>query len=182
MPRGEPGWGPLCASEQDPGGDDQAPPSATWSRLVRSDTDRNRLRIREIVISSMATTIPATTSAVWTDEIRNGREVEHPADGGHGARHDTARQRRPRPVSVPSSDSASEKPMLIPAPTAVARPTNSADGSPTAERRRRSVPAWRASLYENLLITHRTRRRRPGATDIDVLDYLIELSARPRPA
>src|SRR5438132_869803 len=36
----------------------------------------------------------------------------------------------PRPVSRPVSDSASEKPMLIPAPTAVARPTNSAACEP----------------------------------------------------
>ena len=36
----------------------------------------------------------------------------------------------PRPVSRPVSDSASEKPMLMPAPTAVARPTNSAACEP----------------------------------------------------
>src|ERR1035441_9849051 len=36
----------------------------------------------------------------------------------------------PRPVWVPASDNASEKPMLIPAPTAVARPTNRAACEP----------------------------------------------------
>ena len=51
-----------------------APPRATCSRLTRSETDRNRLRISEIAISSNATTMPATTSAECTDPIRNGSE------------------------------------------------------------------------------------------------------------
>jgi hypothetical protein len=52
---------------------------------VRSDTDRNRLRIREIVINSIATTIPATTSAEFTDEIRKGEGMKHPSERGHDA-------------------------------------------------------------------------------------------------
>ena len=51
-----------------------APPSATCSRLTRSDTDRKRLRMSEIAVNSTATTIPATSSAVWTEPIRNGSE------------------------------------------------------------------------------------------------------------
>ena len=88
------------------------------------------MRIREIVISSMATTTPATTSAVWTSVITNGSEWKTPPNVVMAPVTTPRTTADPRPVSVPSSDSASENPMLIPAPSAVARPTNSAAWEP----------------------------------------------------
>ena len=88
------------------------------------------MRISEIATSSQATTIPATTSAVWTSWIRNGSEWKTPPRVVIAPVTTPRTTAEPRPVSRPVSESASEKPMLIPAPTAVARPTNRAACEP----------------------------------------------------
>ena len=97
---------------------------------MRSDTARNRLRISEIAVSSIATTIPATTRAVCTSEIRNGRVWNTPPMAVIEPVTIPRATAEPRPVSRPSSESASEKPMLMPAPSAVASPTNNAACEP----------------------------------------------------
>ncbi len=49
-----------------------APPTVTTSSDERIETSRKRLRTHAITNSSTATTQPATISALWTLEIRNG--------------------------------------------------------------------------------------------------------------
>src|SRR5260221_3772487 len=55
------------------------------------------------------------------DEV--GQRVADAAERGHRAHTDPRAHGRPRPVSEPSSESASAKPMLMPAPRLAARPT-----------------------------------------------------------
>src|SRR5215208_3379770 len=79
--------------------------------------------MKEMASSSKPTTPKARYSARLTCRIRNGRVCRmHPTKV---AKPVIAHRKSglPRPVSDPSSESPSEKPMLIPAPTAAAKPT-----------------------------------------------------------
>ncbi len=60
---------------------------------------------------------------VWDEE---GQGMEGPSYKGHPAGDSSAPGGMARPVSLPSSESASEKAMLMPAPVAEAIPTKKA--------------------------------------------------------
>ena len=102
------------------------PPTVTTSSDERIETSRKRLRIQAITNSSTATTAPATISALWTSGIRNGSVWNSPPSAVMPPVIDPRTTAEPRPVCSPVSDSASDQPMLTPAPSAVEKPTSRA--------------------------------------------------------
>ncbi len=84
--------------------------------------------------SSKPTTPKATYSATPTCGRRNGSVCKMPPTNVATPVMKPRKIGLPRPVSVPSSESPSEKAMLIAAPTAAARPTRKVTrGSPVAK-------------------------------------------------
>jgi hypothetical protein len=79
----------------------------------------------------------ANTSAIVRSGIKTGKAWKTPPTVVITPVIDPRVIAEPRPVCPPSSDSASDRPMLIPAPSAVASPTSSAacevDSSATAK-------------------------------------------------
>src|SRR5215211_642710 len=73
--------------------------------------------------SSRPTTPKATYSARFTCGMRKGKVCKMPPTNVARPVIVPRKNGLPRPVSDPSSESPSEKPMLIPAPTAAASPT-----------------------------------------------------------
>ena len=72
-----------------------APPSVTTISDERMLTWRNRWRTQAIAKSSIATTIPATTSALLTSAIRNGSEWKIPPIAVDSAGDHAPRESRP---------------------------------------------------------------------------------------
>ena len=132
--------GPLCGEERGsltrarratPTAATTTPPSVTWTSELASETLRKRLRTSAI-----------SEELARHDDVGDGQRpldvgdeerqrVQRAADERRAAGDDArAASAPPRPVSVPSSDSASDMPMLIAAPSAAARPTSSAACEP----------------------------------------------------
>src|ERR1700733_15138609 len=80
-------------------------------------------RTQEITASSTTTTAIATTIAVQNDGIRNGSVWPMPPAVVISPQMPPRISGAPRPVRLPLSDSASAKPIEMPAPTDAARPT-----------------------------------------------------------
>src|ERR1700733_9111169 len=80
-------------------------------------------RTQEIAASSTITTQTATTIAVQNDGIRNGRVCPMPPAVVIRPQMAPRINGAPRPVRLPLSDSASAKPIEMPAPTDAASPT-----------------------------------------------------------
>src|SRR6266540_4032900 len=78
-----------------------------------------------MTINSIATTQVATMRArfQWLSGIRKGSVCPRPPRAVIRPQTAPRTHGRPRPVRLPSSDRASAKPMLMPAPTLAARPT-----------------------------------------------------------
>jgi len=106
------------------------PPRVTWIRELASETSRNRFRIQAIPISSQPTVNDATRRAVCRSLIRKGSAWKLPPRNVAPPVIKPRDMDVPLPVTVPSSESASERPMLIPAPSAAASPTNNAACEP----------------------------------------------------
>ncbi len=70
--------------------------------------------------------MPATISASWVSEIRKGSVWKMLPERRHPAGDRAAHERRAAAGLSPVSESASETPMLIPAPSATAIPTTNA--------------------------------------------------------
>src|SRR5215831_17778498 len=85
-----------------------------------------RFRTQEITPSSIANTITATVKARWKFGIRNGSVCPIPPAVVITPVIAPRSTGRPRPVSDPSSDTASAKAIEIPAPMDAARPTRKA--------------------------------------------------------
>src|SRR3954469_9104580 len=105
-----------------------APPSTIWYAACRNGVSMYLARMKAIAHNSKNTTMPAITVAIQNalgqeSGTRKGMVWPTPpsavitplaAPRSHG---------EPRPLSAPSSDNASAKPMLMPAPIEAARPT-----------------------------------------------------------
>jgi hypothetical protein len=79
-----------------------------------------------MIASSTRTTKKAIVIAAWNLGIRNGSVWPIPPRAVMAPQTNPRTQGWPLPVRLPSSDSASAKPMLIPAPSDAANPTRNA--------------------------------------------------------
>src|SRR5580704_2286821 len=104
----------------------KAPPSATCVAADMIGVSMYRCRIQVMTASSTRTTRKAIVIAAWNLGIRKGRVWPIPPRAVMAPQTNPRAQGWPRPVRVPSSDSASAKPMLIPAPSDAANPTRNA--------------------------------------------------------
>ena len=126
-----------------------APPSMTCSRADTRGVSMYLCRTQEMMPSSASTTHDGDGGGgvdVW-NEI--GQRVAKAAERGHSPQTNPRAHGWPRPVRLPSSDSASANPMLMPAPTAAASPTRKVaeaavrgegGGKTTAQAWRRNRP------------------------------------------
>src|ERR1700733_9344515 len=103
-----------------------APPNATCSVADSGGVSMYFQRTQEITPSSTITTQIATTIAVQNDGIRNGSVWPIPPAVVISPQMPPRISGAPRPVRLPLSDSASAKPIEMPAPTDAAIPTKNA--------------------------------------------------------
>src|SRR4029077_17866155 len=80
----------------------------------------------DIIANSQMTTATAIHVATWTSGIKYGRLWPNPPTAVISPQTVPRAHGWPRPVRLPSSDSASANPMLIPAPRLAANPTRNA--------------------------------------------------------
>src|SRR5919112_4783301 len=112
-----------------------APATVTCtSELPTLTLGKKRQRTHAMATSSMATTTIATVRATRNCGMRNGNECILPPRSVPAPVINPRRQGPPRPVSSPSSESASETAMLMAAPRAAERPTSSATCELPVER------------------------------------------------
>src|SRR6202162_6401945 len=104
----------------------KAPPSATCVAADMIGVSMYRCRIQVMTASSTRTTRIAIVIAAWNLGIRKGSVWPIPPRAVMTPQTNPRTQGWPRPVRLPSSDSASAKPMLIPAPSDTANPTRNA--------------------------------------------------------
>src|SRR5205823_5436156 len=93
-----------------------APPTTTCTRLRPHGVSMYRCRIQAISTSSTSTTATAIQVATRMSGIRYGSVWPSPPAAVITPHTNPRVVGRPRPVRLPSSDSASANPMLIPAP------------------------------------------------------------------
>ena len=103
-----------------------APPNTTCMAAETGGVSMYFHRIQLMTASSTITTRDrdGDRGPEIRDQVRQG--VADAADRGHQAADRAAHERAPRPVRLPLSDSASAKPIEMPAPIEAARPTRKA--------------------------------------------------------
>jgi hypothetical protein len=103
-----------------------APPTTTWTIVSASLPPMKRQRRKEMATSSHPTTTYASFSATARLGMRKGNVWSIPPNPVATPVMLPRRTGPPRPVTVPSSDKASERPMLTAAPSEAASPTKKA--------------------------------------------------------
>ena len=103
-----------------------APPSPTCRAAENVGVSMYRCRTQVMTPSSTRTTTIAIPRANGKSLIRNGRVWPMPPRVVMAPQIRPRTQGWPRPVRLPSSDNASAKPMLMPAPSDAAMPTRNA--------------------------------------------------------
>src|SRR5712692_6005648 len=103
-----------------------APPSPTCRAAENVGVSMYRCRTQVMTPSSTRTTAIAIPRANRKSLIRNGRVWPMPPSVVMAPQIRPRTQGCPRPVRLPSSDNASAKPMLMPAPSDAAIPTRNA--------------------------------------------------------
>ena len=103
-----------------------APPSPTCRAAENTGVSMNRCRTHVMTPSSTRTTTIAIPRANRNSVIRNGRVWPMPPSVVMAPQIRPRAHGCPRPVRLPSSDNASAKPMLMPAPSDAAIPTRKA--------------------------------------------------------
>src|ERR1700683_1823819 len=103
-----------------------APTNITWNAAETGGVSMYFQRTQLITASSTITTPQATDMAVQNAGIRNGNVWPMPPSVVIRPQMPPRIHGAPRPVRLPLSDSASAKPMEMPAPIEAARPTTKA--------------------------------------------------------